>query len=335
MTSSGGLAFVSLTLASILFSVFTPSEGMAQNLSPSVRPIRSNQYSVPISSVVQGNGKVIAADVMPSNRSIRSERGLPGTLPHPTSAYAVSTLPRVFAPTRPRTTYTRYPWKRQIVTTVFWIGEQPTAKNPTPNHMSAWDRNWANNFGGYDDPNPAARAWDFRPKAFIPGLNPFYIALPYTDIRSGATGTKSEAPHVIPWFKKTYQRAGHTVLKGRWLAIRKGSRVCFAQWEDVGPFVTNDYSYVFGNARPKTTGNGGAGLDVSPAVRDFLMLRSGERCDWRFVDVGEVPQGPWRKYGKNNNFIHLQGKAKPLEDERLAKLREMRDAYIRNMPLPH
>lgn len=272
---------------------------------------------------------------MPANRRLRPQQGLPGTLRHPSTAAASSGLPRVFAPTRPRTTYTRYPWKRQIVTTVFWIGEEPTPKNPTPNHMSAWDRNWKTNFGGFDNPNPAARAWDFRPKAFIPGLNPFYIALPYTDIQSGATGTKVEAPHVIPWFKKAYLRSGHTVLKGRWLAIRKGARVCFAQWEDVGPFVTNDYSYVFGTARPKATGNGGAGLDVSPAVRDFLMLRSGEHCDWRFVDLAEVPQGPWRKYGKNNDFTSLQSKLKPKEDERLAKLREMRDAYIRNMPLPH
>ena len=76
-----------------------------------------------------------------------------------------------------------------------------------------------------------------------------------------------------------------------------------------------------------------AGLDVSPAVRDFLMMRSGERCDWRFVDVGEVPQGPWRKYGKNNDFTGLEGERKSQENEHMAKLREMREAYLRNMPL--
>jgi len=327
MTASGRLRIVELIIV-LLMCVAT--EGFCQNLSSSVRPIRSSQYSVPTST----GGKVSASAVLPAKRSGGIGQGLPGTLPHPTSAYAVSTLPRVFAPTRPRTTYTRYPWKRQIVTTVFWIGEIPTEKNPTPNHMSAWDRNWKTNFGGFDNPDPSARAWDFRPKAFVPGLNPFYIALPYTDIRSGATGTKVEAPHVIPWFKKLFQQAGHTVLKGRWLAIRKGARVCFAQWEDVGPFVTDDYAYVFGTSRPKAAGNGGAGIDVSPAVRDFLMLRSGEHCDWRFVDVGEVPQGPWRKYGKNNDFTELQEKKKSQESEHMAKLREMRDAYIRNMPLP-
>jgi hypothetical protein len=30
----------------------------------------------------------------------------------------------------------RYPWKKEIVTTVFWIGEQPSGNNPVPNRSS-------------------------------------------------------------------------------------------------------------------------------------------------------------------------------------------------------
>src|SRR5690606_10057220 len=45
----------------------------------------------------------------------------------------------------------RYPWKLNIVTTVFWVGEQPTARNPTPNHASSWDPKWVHSFGGYDN----------------------------------------------------------------------------------------------------------------------------------------------------------------------------------------
>src|SRR5262249_2734446 len=30
----------------------------------------------------------------------------------------------------------RYPWKQEIVTTVFWIGENPSGNNPVPNHAS-------------------------------------------------------------------------------------------------------------------------------------------------------------------------------------------------------
>jgi hypothetical protein len=39
------------------------------------------------------------------------------------------------------------------------------------------------------------------------------------------------------------------------------------------------WQYVFGNERPKPTLNKGAGLDVSPAVRDYLGLKeSSYRC---------------------------------------------------------
>src|SRR5260370_41117240 len=48
----------------------------------------------------------------------------------------------------------RYPWKRNIVTTIFWIGEQPSGSNPVPNRASSWDKDWTKNYGGFDDPNP-------------------------------------------------------------------------------------------------------------------------------------------------------------------------------------
>ena len=33
----------------------------------------------------------------------------------------------------------RYPWKSNIVTTIFWIGEKPSGNNPVPNRVSSWD----------------------------------------------------------------------------------------------------------------------------------------------------------------------------------------------------
>jgi hypothetical protein len=60
---------------------------------------------------------------------------------------------------------------------------------------------------------------------------------------------------------------------------------------------------VFGNERPKPNLNRGAGLDVSPAVRDFLELKQTDVTDWRFVDFGEVPHGPWATLGDNNTFV--------------------------------
>jgi hypothetical protein len=236
----------------------------------------------------------------PSLVASGSELLVPGTFP---VAIPQNTLPRVFAPTQPRTVYTRFPWKRDIVTTVFWIGELPTANNPTPNTVSAWDKRWTSNYGGYDNPKPSNRI-GYLPKDFTPGQNPFYFALPYNDI--SRTGTKASARAVIPWFNTSFYRNGRTVLKGRWIAIRRGDLICYAQWEDVGPFETDDWEYVFGDQRPKTAGNRGAGLDVSPAVRDFLQFEGGYgTVDWRFVEIDEVPDGPWRQLGSNNPFANV------------------------------
>eukprot|EP00903_Cladosiphon_okamuranus_P003589 g3587.t1 len=66
-------------------------------------------------------------------------------------------------------------WKRNVVTTVFWVGEQPTENNPTPNDKSAWDQNWEANFGGYDDPNNRE---GYFPRSFVPALNPWEITYP-------------------------------------------------------------------------------------------------------------------------------------------------------------
>jgi len=193
-----------------------------------------------------------------------------------------------------------YPWKRQIVTTVFWIGEKPTENNPVPNRSSSWDKEWSKSYGGFDDPNPARRQ-DYIPVKFTPRENPFYCALPYND--KAATGHRPEAPRVVPWFKEAYQGPGVSVCKGRWIAIRKGNKIAYAQWEDAGPFRTDHWQYVFGNERPKPNLNKGAGLDVSPAVRDYLGLNETDVTDWQFVDFKDVPRGPWSKLGENNTFV--------------------------------
>jgi len=194
----------------------------------------------------------------------------------------------------------RYPWKSDIVTTVFWIGENPTANNPVPNHASSWDKNWAKNYGGFDDPNRANRQ-DYMPVNFTPRQNPFYCALPYND--KAREGHRPEAPKVVPWFKEAYKGPAVSVCKDRWVEIRKGNRVVYAQWEDAGPFRTDHWEYVFGNERPKPNLNHGAGLDVSPAVRDYLGLAETDVTDWKFVDFSEVPPGPWARVGDNNTFV--------------------------------
>jgi group II intron maturase len=197
----------------------------------------------------------------------------------------------------------RYPWRLGIITTIFWIGERPRGHNPVPNLRSSWDKYWYYSYGGYDNPDSGSRR-NFIPINFVPRQNPFYVALPYNDVERGHT--KYEASQVIPWFKQAFVRDGQTVLKDRWIAVRHGNKVCYAQWEDCGPFRTDHWRYVFGNERPRPNLNQGAGLDVSPAVRDYLGLGIKDACDWKFVEFREVPPGPWAMYGDNNTFVILR-----------------------------
>lgn len=196
--------------------------------------------------------------------------------------------------------FSKYPWKLGIVTTVFWVGEHPTVNNPVPNYKSSWDPQWARNYGGFDDPEPSARR-NFIPRKFVPRQNPFYVALPYNDVTRGTT--KPESRRAIPWFRDAFQKEGKSVCKGRWIAIRYRGRIAYAQWEDCGPFRTDHWQYVFGNDRPRPNLNQGAGLDVSPAVRDYLGMNGKDVTDWKFVEAKEVPPGPWTKYGDNNTFV--------------------------------
>ena len=207
-----------------------------------------------------------------------------------------------------------FQWKTNIVTTLFWIGEQPGGNNLTPNRTSAWDKQWTKNYGGFDDPNPAHRR-NYVPIKFTPQQNPFYCALPYND--KARTGHRPEAPRVVPWFQEAYLGPAVSTCKDRWIAIRKGNRIAYAQWEDAGPFRTDHWQYVFGKERPKPNLNQGAGLDVSPAVRDYLGLKQTDVTDWRFVDFSEVPRGPWSILGENNTFVINSRKKDVKVSERL------------------
>jgi hypothetical protein len=214
----------------------------------------------------------------------------------------VAPLPRVYAPTRARDVAPKFPWRKNITTTIFWIGEEAEGRNTVPNHKSSWDTAWQANYGGFDDPSRENRTYDYHPKGFIPRLNPFYVALPFNDLTN-----KDIAKVKVPWYALRKGADNDSVCHGVWVAIRCGNKTCFAQWEDCGPFVTDDHNYVFGGAPPKNVENNGAGLDVSPAVRDFLGITSGASCDWRFVAADEIPDGPWTRFGSNNNFARAAG----------------------------
>jgi hypothetical protein len=248
----------------------------------------------------------------------------------PSPAQSPTGVPRTYAPTRARSSAALYPWRRNITASVFWIGEKATAANPTHNKASSWDPKWMTSYGGFDDPDPAKRTFDCCPKAFTPKLNPFYIALPYND-RINWAKTKPGARRVVPWYSRTFEREGKSVCNGRWLAIHHRGKTCFAQWCDVGPFETDDSMYVFGNARPKNASNKGAGIDLSPAVRDYLKIKGGlAAVDWRFVELREIPYGPWRKYGDNNHFIHMARHLDRAKREEIERLKKARDQWLKS-----
>lgn len=224
---------------------------------------------------------------------------------------------------------TQYIWKKNITSTVFWIGEKPTQNNPTPNNKSSWDQEWMKNYGGYDNPDPAMRN-GYLPRGFTPKLNPFYVALPYNDVINHRAH-KPEAERVIPWFQRKFVKPGTTVCRGRWIQIYANGKYCFAQWEDCGPFVTDDWEYVFGNKRPKNNKNKAAGIDLSPAVRDYLGLSNSDQVHWRFAELSQVTSGPWTLYGDNNPFVNQAvNPDHQARMEYMERLRQQRDRAFLN-----
>ena len=194
-------------------------------------------------------------------------------------------------------TTSSFPLRRNIVTTYFWIGQGGTPISATTNIKSAWDSFWKKNFGGIDCPDQRKDAKKFReaslPRRFAPTLNPFYVALPFNDIAF----PKKSRKWVYWWDEDKFQKARfESQCKGRWIMIRFNNKVCYAQWEDVGPLRYDHAEYVFGEELP--TRHSRAGLDVSPAVRDYLGLSGLDKTDWKFVEDDQVPYGPWIEYGE-------------------------------------
>lgn len=184
-------------------------------------------------------------------------------------------------------THSRFQHKN-VISTIFWVGEGQTEDNGfIQNESSAWDDQWMKHFGGVDDPK---NRQGYYTAEFSPKENPFYVALPYNDFEDGFKKIKSK---LIPWAGDEERSKGKSLCKNRWLKIMKSGKMAYAQWEDVGPFLSDDFDYVFGEASPRNTFKSRAGIDVSPAVATYLGLSDVDVVDWRFVDAAEVPNGPW------------------------------------------
>ncbi len=177
---------------------------------------------------------------------------------------------------------------KTVMTTLFWAGEGSTAENGyISNAQSYWDEQWGQHFGGIDDPESRC---GYAPCAFTPKENAFYVALPYAEYNENGTALKASASK-IPWFGKDTK----PLIKNRWVEVTYQGKTCYGQWEDVGPYLEDDFSYVFGEAEPHNTFGLRAGLDISPALWDCLGMTDNAKTSWRFVDNAEVPAGPWTK----------------------------------------
>jgi len=208
----------------------------------------------------------------------------------------IAAVPSV-AITAPTTT-SSYPWHDNILATQFYIGE--TGLNGT----TAWDCHAVSHYGGIDSP--------FNRNGYLPAFqlkeNPFYLALPYTDI--GDAGThKTE----IPWYDaKLDTGAGYSFVKNKWVQVKRGDKVCYGQWEDsltpdildpitgkrIGYAKPTYFDYVFGSATATHPG-----IDISPALSDCLGMRDATDTQfghadglvsWRFVKDTEVADGAWK-----------------------------------------
>lgn len=186
---------------------------------------------------------------------------------------------------------------RSVVATTFWVGEPANADNAyIPNNVSEWDSQWQSHFGGVDDPNHRQHN-GYWPAGFKPRENPFYFALPYSEFTANGQ-VKANAKN-IPWYDPAHPpTSSASILKNHWIRITAGSKVAYAQWEDVGPMESDDFGYVFGTARPKYK----AGLDLSPATALYLGLKGQDSASWQFVNAEDVPPGPWKEIVTNSQI---------------------------------
>lgn len=180
-----------------------------------------------------------------------------------------------------------------VATTIFWVGAEKGQSGPESRVASAWDAEWVSHFGGVDDPFNRSPLNPYWPLGFTPLENPFYVALPYNDF--APTGVRRpNAAAVVPWARLREYGPLDSMVKNRWVKIVNAGRVCYAQWEDVGPFQNHDFRYVFGSNKPRNKQNLGAGLEVSPALARCLDLIGIAATSWRFVfDDETLPDGPW------------------------------------------
>jgi len=254
----GGIPWVSITLESgqtVGLKAWEPQADASDSMTGSASNLKDPTYKPPKTNIPQRlflfltawSGSSAITDANASRISIEKTKNLSDT--------TAATSPTEKMPEAVPKQDMTYPIKKNIIATIFWIGEgssQNSGKTP---------------------------------------FNPFYAALPFNDLAHPEAAQK--------WLPSNWLRptaAGEkprSACMDRWIKITNQAGIsCYAQWKDVGPGLSDDAEYVFGNKPPKFTQGGG--IDISPEAAQLLSIDDKNRIvSWQFVDDKEVPSGPW------------------------------------------
>jgi len=129
------------------------------------------------------------------------------------------------------------------------------------------------------------------PTSTAPRQDPFYLDLPFDDVSDPAAAAQRSG--VVPWadeprYATVLADPDRSLVKDRWVAVRKDGRTCCGQVQDAGPGVYDDAAHVCGSddVRPANRRYNGAGTDVSPALDGCLGFADQD---------ADVPPGPWTR----------------------------------------
>jgi hypothetical protein len=173
-----------------------------------------------------------------------------------------------------------YPIHKNITASVFWVWEWADSSNAyISNVPSAWDEDWLKH---------------------SKTENKFYYALPYNDFDEN-WNRKLNAKK-IPWYKLKKWKNNESIVKNRWVKIISNWKISFAQWEDVGPLLEDDFDYVFWNKSPKNTFWLKAWIDLSPDLADSLWIDWSGIVSWQFIPDYCVSKGDFSKTKTYSNI---------------------------------
>jgi hypothetical protein len=214
-------------------------------------------------------------------------------------------IPIINAGTRPKS----------AIASTFYIHEPAGSSNAgISNVPTAWDDLASKDYGvpdGWGPINgvsgPTFKRRGLCPAAGIPKEGLAYVAIQVVDhdgrIYKKAFPWVKYAARFLPQLRKF--KDGHfadwqSPFKNLWVEVHYHGLVAYGQVEDTGPSKFTDgraadFPYVFGRARHTKNRYGlHAGIDLSPALTDYLGTDGGARVTWRIIPSDLVPNGWWK-----------------------------------------